>query len=139
MHPRLIKTKEELLGHATSDDEEDDEIGDLIDTFRYFTEKPSGENPLNQASWGKDMELNESIRAICRRYPTIFSSKLPKDPALLPPFRIEIDRARWEVSQTQLPPRTQTPPKNAEILKQTTELQSRSLSTLTQRTTPKSY
>ena len=110
-----------MLGPATTDDEEDDEIGDLIDTFRYFTEKPSEENPLDQASWGKDMELNERIRAICRRFPTIFSFTLPKDPAL--PFRIEIDHARWEVSQTQLPPRTQTPAKNAEILKQTAELQ----------------
>ena len=41
----LIKTKEELHCPATTDDEEDDEIGDLIDTFRYFTEKPSGETP----------------------------------------------------------------------------------------------
>ena len=101
MHPRLIKTKEELLGHATSDDEEDDEIGDLIeDTFSYFTEKHSEENLLNQASWGRDMELNKKIRAIYRRLSNIFSGTLPKNPALLPPFLIEIDRTRWEVSQT---------------------------------------
>ena len=44
----LVKTKEELLGSATTDDEEDDKICDLIDTFRYFTEKPSEESPFNQ-------------------------------------------------------------------------------------------
>ena len=49
----LIKTKEELLGPATTDDEKDDEIDDLIDSFRYFTQKPSEENPLDQASWGR--------------------------------------------------------------------------------------
>ena len=73
----LIKTKEELLGPATTDDEEDDEISDLINTFRYFTEKPSEENPLDQASWGIVMESNERIRAICRRFPTTFSGTLP--------------------------------------------------------------
>ena len=67
------------------------------------------------------MELNERIHAICRRFPTIFSSTLPKNPALLSCFWIEIDRARWEVRQTQLTHITQTPAKNAEILKQTTE------------------
>ena len=63
----LKKTKEELLGPATTDDKEDDEICDLIDTFRYFTVKPSKENPLDQASWGTDMELNERIRAEVRK------------------------------------------------------------------------
>ena len=43
----LIKKKEELLGPATTDDEEGDKIGDQIDTFRYFTEKPYEENHLD--------------------------------------------------------------------------------------------
>ena len=47
------------------------------------------------------MKFNEKIRAVCRRFPTIFSDKLPNDPALLPPFRVKLDRARWEVSQSQ--------------------------------------
>ena len=48
----LMKTKKEFLGLATTHDEEDDEIGDLIDIFYYFTEKPSKENQLNHESWG---------------------------------------------------------------------------------------
>ena len=118
----LIKTKEELLGPATTDDEEDDEISDLIDTFRYFTEKPSDENLLDVITYGLDLELNREIKLMITEFSDIFNSTLPKEPALLSPFRIEIDRSQWEVNATQLPPRTQTPVKNAEILKQTTEL-----------------
>jgi transposase InsO family protein len=118
----LIKTKEELLGPATTDDEEDDEISDLIDTFRYFTEKPSDENYLDLLTYGNDLQLNAEIRALCQEFPEIFSGVLPKEPAKLSPFRIEVDRNKWEVSDTRLPPRTQTKVKNDEILKQTTEL-----------------
>ena len=63
---------EELLGLATTDD------GDEIDTFRCFTEILSEENHLDQAS---SIELNKRIPAICRRFPTLFSSTLPKEPA----------------------------------------------------------
>jgi transposase InsO family protein len=118
----MIKTKEELLGPATTDDEEDDEISDLIDTFRYFTEKPSGENYLDLLTYGKDLELNREIRALCAEFPMIFSGTLPKEPARLEPFRIEVDRTKWAVNQSRLPPRTQTPVKNQEILKQVNEL-----------------
>ena len=117
-----IKTKEELLGPATTDDEEDDEISDMIDTFRYFTEKPSEENYLDLLTYGKDVELNKEIRALCAEFPQIFSGTLPKTPARLAPFRIEVDRSAWEINKNQLPPRVQTPVKNTEILKQVTEL-----------------
>ena len=75
----LIKTKEDLLGSATTDD---DEIGDIIDTVCYFTEKTSEENHLDQVSWGRDMVFNERIRTICRRLPTIFSGSFHKKNSL---------------------------------------------------------
>ena len=88
----------------------------------------SQRNPLTKTPWikhpgGEIWNWMREYVLVCRRFPAIFSGTLPKDPALLPPFRIEIDRARWKVSRTQLPPRTQTPAKNAEILQQTTKLQ----------------
>ena len=46
----LIKPKQELLGLASTDGEYDNKKGDLIDTFRYFTEKPYEESHFDQAS-----------------------------------------------------------------------------------------
>jgi hypothetical protein len=109
----LIKTKEELLGHATTDGEEDDEAGALIDTFRHFTEINSG-NYLDSLTYGKDIELNKSIRSLCEEYPEIFSSTLQKIPAKLSPFRTEVDLNKWEADKTKV--------KNDEILKQISTL-----------------
>ena len=110
----LIKIKEELLGPATTDDEEDDKIGDFVDTLRYFTEKFSEETYLDQSFRGKDTESNEKVRATCRQ------------------------STRWKISQTQQPPRTHTAAKNSEILKQTTGLQKLTIiELLTRHTTPR--
>ena len=43
----LIKTKEELLSPATTDDEEDDEIGDLIDIPLATLQR----NPPKKLTW----------------------------------------------------------------------------------------
>ena len=67
-----------MLGPATTDDEEDDEIADLIDTFRTFTEKPSGESCLDLLTYGKDLALNRQIRASCTEYPDIFNAPVSK-------------------------------------------------------------
>jgi hypothetical protein len=113
MHLSPGLTREELLGHATTDDEEDDEAGALIDTFRHFTEINSG-NYLDSLTYGKDIELNKSIRSLCEEYPEIFSSTLQKIPAKLSPFRTEVDLNKWEADKTKV--------KNDEILKQISTL-----------------
>jgi hypothetical protein len=105
-----VKTKEELLGLATTDDEEADEIADLIDTFRNFMEKPSGESCLDLLTYGKDLALNRQIRASCTEYPDIFNAP-----------SIEVDRKR-ERNHSIQPPRTQTQVENPGILQQVNEL-----------------
>ena len=69
------KNKEELLGPATTDDEEDDEFGDLIDSISYFTEKPSDDNHLGER-YGTERKNT--------RFQTTFSSKPPKEHTKLP-------------------------------------------------------
>ena len=75
----------------------------MIVTFRYFTEKPSDENYLDLITWGLDIELNRELRALCIEFSEIFNITLPKEHAMLSPFRIEIDRSQWEVNATQHP------------------------------------
>ena len=81
----------------------------------------SQRNPLEITHWIKHPggKIWNSMREyVLFRFPTIFSDTLPKDAALLSPFRIEIDRDAKLVRRNYRPPA-----KNAEILKQTTELQ----------------
>ena len=52
----------------------------------------------------------------------MFATTLNPEPALIPPFELDVDKEKWEQFSNRGPPRVQSPAKQAEILKQVDEL-----------------
>jgi transposase InsO family protein len=66
--------------------------------------------------------LRVKIRILLEKYRDVFATTLSTDPADIPPFELLVDKEKWESYSNRGPPRVQSPAKQAEILKQVTEL-----------------
>jgi hypothetical protein len=68
-------------------------------------------------------EFQNKIKILCKKYITIFSTKLNETPADIPPFEIQLDnKEEWFTNKNRLPPRIQSTVKQAETLKQVTDM-----------------
>jgi hypothetical protein len=67
-------------------------------------------------------ELRVNIRILLEKYRGVFATTLSTEPADIPPFELSVDKEKWESYSNRGPPRVQSPAKQAEILKQVTEL-----------------
>jgi hypothetical protein len=68
-------------------------------------------------------EFKSKLQSLCRKYIDIFSTKLNENPADILPFEIQCDKNKWLTNKkNQLPPRVQSPEKQAETLKQITDM-----------------
>ncbi len=66
--------------------------------------------------------LRKKIRILLEKYRDVFATTLSTEPADIPPFELLVDKEKWESYSNRGPPRVQSPAKQAEILKQVTEL-----------------
>jgi hypothetical protein len=67
-------------------------------------------------------ELRVNIRILLEKYRSVFATTLSTEPADIPPFELSFDKEKWESYSNRGPRRVQSPAKQAEILKQVTEL-----------------
>jgi transposase InsO family protein len=147
----LIKQQEQLdvsLSQQTVDNSQDalcaftesseeimdvDHVGDTTidetldtehDVFNEFL--PQGDDPntdvLDLIQVEGTPSLKRRIRLILQRYRSVFATTLSPEPAIIPPFELEVDKEKWETFANRGPPRVQSPAKQAEILKQVDEL-----------------
>ena len=49
--------------------------------------------------------LQLSIRNLLEKYKDVFASTLSSEPALIPPFELDVDKTKWEVFSNRGPPR----------------------------------
>jgi len=63
-------------------------------------------------------ELQARIRQLLAEFDDIFSTDVRPYPAQISPLEVNVDREKWNKPRNRLPPRTQTPAKNAEIERQ---------------------
>jgi hypothetical protein len=68
-----------------------------------------------------DEELQEEIRKVCIKWKHIFHTTVGTTPAEIPPMKLEVDEALWNVNSNKGPPREQTSAKQAEVRKQVVE------------------
>ena len=81
---------------------------DSDDTPPWSTQNSNDELPLESMIQTKDVELYEDIKAAILQYKHIFSRTLKAEPALVPPFDIEVDALKWYATSNQKAPRMQS-------------------------------
>ena len=69
-----------------------------------------------------DDSFREETKALCTKYSDIFSTRLRREPADLPPMELKVDLAKWQVSSNSGPPRHQTGLKQVETKQQVEKL-----------------
>ena len=118
----LIKRQEQSCNNDTLDE-------DGVNNVRHDTFAPwikisdnSNEDILDQITVEGDEDLRVNIRKLLEKYRAIFNKNLSKEPALIPPFDLNVNLDKWNRPTNRGPPRVQTPAKQAEIFKQVDEL-----------------
>jgi hypothetical protein len=67
-------------------------------------------------------ELQSTLRSKCEEFRDIFANTLPSEPANVPPFKITVDKVKWDINQSRGPSRVQSAEKEMEIYRQATAL-----------------
>jgi hypothetical protein len=109
---------------AEHDNEYSDTLDREHDVFADFISK--GNDPtidiLDSIQIEGSPALRVRIRFLLEKFRSVFATTLPCEPAIIPPFELNVDKERWEQFSNRGPPRVQSPAKQAEILKQVEEL-----------------
>ena len=69
-----------------------------------------------------DEDLIQSLVTLIEKYSHLFSNTLGVLPADIPPFELKVDREKWNNPKNRVPPRIQSPAKQAETLRQIDQL-----------------
>jgi hypothetical protein len=67
-------------------------------------------------------EFQGRLKEIILNFSDCFSTTLNKEPARIEPMDLDVDIAKWRVPKNSGPPRPQTPEKQKEIIRQTSDL-----------------
>jgi hypothetical protein len=62
--------------------------------------------------------LSDRLQQLCATHEKAFRRDLVTEPARVPPMKFNVDTSIWHDKKNQMPPRQQTPLKNAEIRRQ---------------------
>ncbi len=120
----MIREKEELLGmgKALSGEESIEYEEDIIKQM-FFEQKNNEEQLIDLITFASSsIELNSKLKTLCLKYISVFRKDLNPEPAIIPPFDIQVSKDIWERNENRLPPRKQGTLKEKEILKQITEM-----------------
>jgi transposase InsO family protein len=112
----LVKESRELFGVSPYDDDEIDY--DKIDTFSPWLKPFDQSNPLSEIHISGSEKLQQMLRALVTEFQDIFSDNLSERSAVLPPFTMEVDDAKWRVPKNRAPPRPQSTENQAELVRQ---------------------
>jgi transposase InsO family protein len=105
-------------------DEDDETLNTEHDVFKEFMHEDADPlvDPLDLITVEGSPGLRVKIRTLLEKYRSVFATTLSTEPADIPPFELKVDKNKWESHKNRGPPRVQSPAKQAEILKQVTEL-----------------
>jgi hypothetical protein len=97
--------------------EQDNESSDTLDTehdvFDDFKSKGNDRNIdiLDTIHIERSHALRVRMRTLLKKFRSVFATSLPSEPALIPPFELNVDKDRWEQPSNRGPPRVQSPAK----------------------------
>jgi hypothetical protein len=87
--------------------EQDNKSSDTLDTehdvFDDF--KSKGDDPDIDIHIEGSPALPVRIRTLLEKFRSVFATHLPSEPALIPPFELNVDKERWEQPSNRGPPR----------------------------------
>ena len=117
--------------NSFDDDIENDDLMSLDDTMNiehdafgpWLSQEDASEiDVLSLVTIEGSAYLQFHIRILLEKYRSVFATTLPPEPAIIPPFELNVDKLKWEVFANRGPPRIQSPAKEAEIFRQVDEL-----------------
>ena len=112
------------LDDCLEDPDADDTLDTEHDVFNEFIS--GGDDPnidvLDLIKIEGTLPLRARIRILLEKFRDVFATTLSEEPAMIPPFTLDVDKEKWEQFSNRGPPRVQSPAKQAEILKQVDEL-----------------
>ena len=108
----------------TDTDDNDITLNTEHDVFKEFMHEDIDPevDPLDLITVEGSPEFRGKIRILLEKYRDVFATTLSEEPADIPPFELIVDKEKWESYSNRGPPRVQSPAKQAEILRQVTEL-----------------
>ncbi len=122
-HICTIYQKEELLDILEDDDAEfpfwKTDIADLLpqgDGQETQQSSPGIEEEPELPEVHGTEEWHDQLRALLREYKDIFSTTVKKEPAKVPPMKLEVNLQEWQTPKNRGPPRPQTPAMQQAIL-----------------------
>ncbi len=116
------------LSRFNHEADQDIEFSDTLDTEHDVFEdfKSKGDDPdidvLDTIHIEGSPALRGRIRTLLEKFRSVFATHLPSEPALIPPFELNVEKERWEQPSNRGPPRVQSPAKQEEIRTQVDEL-----------------
>ena len=136
--PPPVGTKVHISQILSTDQSEDDTD---MNNFQQWFDSPTDseslyvpKDTLSQNSEWKQVMIHctdeqdlAAITTILQEHPEVFSSKLPTEPARVPPLSFTLDQSEWVTRQNQEPPRRQSLQKEIVIRQMTDELTSTSV------------
>jgi len=125
--------RESMKAYLTFDEGEDriDELDYILnphDPYYNPDQSDLNKNEIEQESMllpelHGSQELKTRLKQLCIKYKDIFSTKLQKEPADVPPFEIHCDKPEiWASNKNRLPPRIQTASKQEETIRQINDM-----------------
>ena len=114
-------------GIALPVDEIDNEKTDTFGPFLFdkTCQDVPPERPqdfLSQITFEGDESLQRDLRVLCLKYKDIFNDELAPEPASIKPFRLDVDRQKWERTCNRGPVRPQSSKKEVGIEKALKEM-----------------
>ena len=104
----VVATIVEAEHYIDDDDTSIDSTMDVDhDAFRpWLTKEDVSEvDPLTEITVEGSQSLQHQIRILLEKYRSVFATTLSPEPATIPPFELDVDRAKWEVFKNGGPPR----------------------------------
>lgn len=87
----------------------------------YDIDQPTQEDQIPTEIHGSET-LKQQLTQLCAEYKDIFSTQLRPTPAKIPAYEIQCDIEKWHVNKNRVPARVQSHAKQAETIRQVTEM-----------------
>ena len=85
-------------------DEIDNDNKDLFAPFRNPPETSANEYDfINKMLIGGCEKLQKDLKDLCKKYKSIFRTKIGPEPARIPPFDLDVDLVKWETPRNRCP------------------------------------
>ena len=106
-----------ILDPEDDDDEIEVLVRDVPDNFNIRLDNVITKESTELKIFGIDNNFRRETRKLLEKFSNLFSTKIGKEPAKIPPFELIVDKELWEKSENRTPPRPQSIAKDTALSK----------------------